>query len=168
MTSKVKYIHYWIINAFIFLLLFLIQYNGSFSIRISRANPMLPLAAVLTISMFAGELPSALFALICGIVTDGAASTPICFHAILFMIISLLVSLAVHYIFNNNIRSCIAVGIAGSIIYYVTRWIFAFSFSSLENGMRYITVYLIPSVIYTTVTVVIMYYLQRHISKKLC
>lgn len=155
-----------LLNAAIAFVAFILQYNGTFGIKISTANPMLMLAVCIAFSMFSGELYSVIFALVLGIVTDGAAATPICFNTILFILISLSVSLTVHFLFNNNIRSAICLGLIGSAIYYIVRFIFCFSKNTLENSVGYILRYVLPSVIYTAVIVIILFFIEKKIFGK--
>lgn len=155
-----------IINALIVALAFIIQYNGVFSIKIGLANPMLILCVSLAFAMFSGELESVIFALITGMITDGAASTPICFNTLTFMLISLAVSLTVHYLFNNNIRSAIAIGIIGSAIYYLIRFAVCIPKQSLENSVGYLLRYALPSVIYTAAFIIPMFFIEKALFQK--
>ena len=76
-----------LINALFFIVLFYIQYNGVFSVKIGTINPMLTLSLLVAVCMFSSELTAAISGLLLGIFVDSVASTPPGFNAIIFMII---------------------------------------------------------------------------------
>ncbi len=156
------------INTIIFTILIFIQYNGVFSLKIGNANPMLPLALLVVISMFCSELSSCINGLIVGFFIDCVASTPDGFNAIILFLLGLGVSITVRHLFNNNIWSALALcGIAG-IIYFIIRWVFSIAFSlSFTENLTYLIRYALPSVFYTAVFVAPFYFLEKKLYKKL-
>lgn len=166
MPDKKQHFIYWGLNALLFFALYLIQYNGAFSISISHANPMLPLCMVICVSMFSGEVSSVLFGLFAGVLTDGVSSTPLCFNTLLMMLLALGVSLSVRYLVNNNLRSAVILGVCVSLIYYLVRWIFVVFTAQIGSEVKYILGYVFPSVIYSAVIVIPLYLLEKHITKK--
>ena len=67
MTNRKNIFLLRLINTLLFFALFFIQYNGVFTISIASANPMLPLALLVTVCMFSSELTSAISGLLLGI-----------------------------------------------------------------------------------------------------
>lgn len=163
-STKIKF-SYVAVNFLIFILALLLQYNDSFTIKIATANPMLPLAALVCFSMFASETASALTGLVIGIFADSAAGTPVGFNTILFFVISLAATLIVRYLFNNNYRSAIALVLLSALFYFTARWLISFAFGGLETSLGYIMRFAIPSVIYTSLFAVPLYYLQKFLAK---
>ncbi len=166
MSSKFKNLKYWLINAAVFLGLYLIQYNGVFSIKIVHANPILPLCVALGIAMNSGEVTAVITGLIAGIMTDAAASTPIGFNTVIFMILSLCAWLTVKYLFNNNYRSAFVIGALASFIYFIVRG-FAASFSGdFNSDMIFIMQYILPSALYCAFAVLFLYLFEKKITQK--
>ena len=165
MVSSKPKISYIAVNFILFILALLLQYNDSFTIKITTANPMLPLAVLVCFSMFASETASALTGLVVGIFADSAAGTPVGFNTILFFVIALAVSLTVRYLFNNNYRSAIALNLLGTLLYFTARWLLSFAFAGVETSLGYIMRFAIPSVVYTLFFAVPLYYLQKFLAK---
>lgn len=166
MTDKKKKVFFYLYIALLTLVLFIIQYNGIFSLSIGGANPMLMLSLCICYSMFFGDLPSVLFALILGAITDGAAAgTTLFFNTAVFMLIAFAVSLAVSYLFNNNYRSALALGIIFGAAYYILRFIFCVNKSGLENSVAYLLRSSLPSVIYTAIVTLGLYFAVKKIFK---
>ncbi len=165
MVNRNIKISYIAVNFTLFALALLLQYNDSFTIKIATANPMLPLAVLISFSMFAGEISSALVGLTVGIFTDSAAGTPVGFNTILFFVIALAVSLTVRYLFNNNYRTAIVLCLLGTLLYFTARWLFSFAFGGLETSLGYIMRFAIPSVVYTSFFAAPLYALQKFLLK---
>ncbi len=168
MTDRKKTLLLGVINAAMFVVLILFHYNGVYTIKLGQANPLVVLSLLVAISMFSSELTSALTGFAVGIFMDSVASTPQGFHAILFFIIGLGVSLTVRHLFNNNIMSSIALCVISGTIYYISRWIIDLAFSLLfTESLSYFIRFALPSVLYTTVFIVPLYYLERYLFNKL-
>lgn len=156
-----------LINGLLFAVLIFIQYNSSFSFKISQANPLLPLALLVTVSMFCSELTAAISGLIVGIFMDTAAATPQGFNAITLLALGLAAALVVRHLFNNNILSSVALCILCTVVYYLSRWIFCLAFSaSLTENLTYLMRTAFPSVLYTAIFAVPFYYLERALYNK--
>ena len=161
MKVKKQSLIFWGLNALAVLLAMIIQYNGTFTVRIGGANPMLPLCICLAFSMLSGEVTGVITSLFIGIVTDSAASTPAYFHTIVFMLFSLSVALTVRYVFNNNVRSAAVIGICDSLLYYLLRFLFCVPKNGAEDSVGYLMQYALPSVIYTSVLVIPIYFFYK-------
>ncbi len=151
------------INLFLFVVLLLFQYNSGISIKIAGANPLLPLALLFAVSMFVGELSAALIGLAVGVYMDGITATPVGFNAIILFLLALLVSLTVKYLFNNNIRSAIAVCLIATGIYFAFRWLLGFAFSGIDISLGYLTQFALPSTLYTSAFMIPFYYLEKYL-----
>ena len=168
MTAKKGKIIFTVINALIFFALFILHYTDFISIKIANANPFIPLAFFVAICMFCSEISAFFSGLICGIVIDTSASTYIGFNSILFMIIGLIVAFTVHYLFNNNIRSCITLSLICTAVYFLMRWLFFHAFGiGFGNSVNYLLTITLPSIIYTFIFVIPFYYFERFLKSKL-
>ncbi len=157
-----------VINAVLCISLLLFQYNSFVSIKIGNANPMIPLAFLVTISFFCSETASCFVGLAMGLFIDSTAATKGFFNTIIFFLIAFAVSLTVRYLFNNNIRSCAVVSAVAGVVYFIVRWLLGYAFScSLGDTLQYIFSYVFPSVIYTAIIAIPLYYLQKFLFARL-
>lgn len=156
-----------LINIALFAVLIFIQYNNVFSIKIANANPLLPIALLVTMSMFCSELTAAISGLIVGIFMDTVAATPEGFNSITLMLLTLAASLIVRHLFNNNIFSAAALCAICSVAYFLLRWIICYAFSmSISENLTYLMQTIFPSVLYTVLFAVPFYYLEKFLYKK--
>ena len=159
---KVSYIA---VNFLLFAISLLIQYNDSFSVKIYSANPMLPLAVLVSFSMFASEMSSCFIGLVIGIFADSVSGMPIGFNTVLFFVIGLAVSLMVKYLFNNNYRSALMLCLISAGAYFFARWLIGFAFGGLQTSLEYIMRFALPSIAYTCVFAIPLYFLQKFLLK---
>ncbi len=167
MTSRKNIFKLRLINTLLFAVLIFIQYNGAFSLKIMQANPMLPLALLVTVCMFCSDITAAISGLLIGIFMDTAAATPQGFNAITLLILGLATALIVRHLFNNNILSAIALCVLCASVYFLLRFIFCLAFSaSLTENLTYLMQTAFPSVLYTAIFSVPFYYLERTLYNK--
>lgn len=154
------------INILFFIVLFLIQYSTSFSLKIFNVSPLLPLTLLVAIGMFSSEFTGAFTGLIVGIFVDTVALTPPGFNAVVFCVLGLLAVLVIKHLFNNNIFSALALCALCSLFYFVLRWLccYAFSISFTEN-LTYLINTAFPSCVYTAIFIIPFYYLEKTLYK---
>ncbi len=156
-----------LINAILFVALFLIQYNAAFSIKIFNASPLLPLTLLVAICMFCSELTGAFSGLVIGIFTDAVANTPQGFNAIVFCFIGLGAVLVIKHLFNNNILSAITLCALCALCYFALRWVFCYAFSlSFNENLTFLIRTVIPECIFTAILIIPFYYLEKILYKK--
>lgn len=167
MVERKKILLLRLINALIFTVAVLLQYNDYFKINIRTANPMLPIALLVACCMFSSELTAALTGLTVGIFIDSVSSTPTGFNSMLLMVAALAVSLTAKHLFNNNIFAAFTLCFICSVFYYFMRWIFCFAFSlSFAENLTYLMSYALPSALYTAFFIIPLYYLERFLYNK--
>ena len=150
-----------IIEILIFATLLLLHYSGAFKITSIRSNPVTVIPFLVAFSIFNEEWASAFTGMAVGIVMDSSASQYSFFHTTIFMLIGLSSCLIIHYLFNNNVRSAIALSLLATLFYFLMRWLFFHAFSSSSyDSVFYLMHYALPSVIYTNLFIVPFYYLQ--------
>lgn len=156
------------INVLLFLTLLLLQYAPYPSLNIGNASPMLTLSFVIAVSMFCSELNASLIGMAVGIFTDTSSVTSFGFNSLVFFVIAFLTSFLIHYLFNNNFRSGIALGIMFSTLYFILRWLFFFvRGNSVTESFSYLFQHALPSVIYTAVVTLLLYFLEKSLFKKI-
>lgn len=167
MTDKKKIFILRLINILLFSVIILFQYNGIFDIKIASANPMLPLALTVACCMFSSELTSIFTGLTVGIFIDSVSSTPIGFNAIVFMLLTLAVSMTAKHLFNNNIFAAVTLGFLSSAVYFIIRWLFCYAFSlSLTESLTYLMRFALPSALYTAIFIIPFYFLEKFLYNK--
>ncbi|MBR4073737.1 MAG: hypothetical protein IKK24_07320, partial [Clostridia bacterium] len=136
------------LNFLIFAILFLLHFTGAFRISTLRANAFALIPFLTAFSMFNREWVSALTGLAVGIFTDSSSANFNMFHTVTFMFIGLAVSFTVHYLFNNNFRSAVALSLLSSLFYFVLRWILFHAIGgAVADSIYYLMQYALPSVI---------------------
>ena len=157
-----------IINLLLCIVLLLFHYNSFVSIRIGNANPMIPLAFLISVCFFCSETTSCLAGLSIGLFIDSTAATKGFFNTVAFFLIAFAVSLTVRYLFNNNIRACAVISAIASVLYFIARWLFTYAFfGALGDTLQYIFAYAFPSAIYTIAITIPLYYLQKFLFARL-
>lgn len=156
-----------VINFLIISTLVILEFTGSPILAIKGANPMLILTFTAMMCMFCSELTACLSGLITGFFLDSVSSGPAFFNTFFLSIACLLISLTVHYYFNNNIRAATALALICSVLYFLLKWLFGFAFSGdINNSLQYLLKNALPSAAYTALFVFPFYYLERAVFKK--
>ena len=163
MKDRKKTLFIFIINAVIAGFLILLHYSGT-SIKILNANPLSPLALLVALIMFSGEVTGMITGLAVGIILDGFAMTPAGFNTVVFATISFVAVLLSHYIFNRNLKSALMLCLICSMFYFFLRWLFVFAFSTdIADGLDYLIKNALGSSIYTAVLVVPFFFLEKRL-----
>ena len=167
MTNQRKHWGIEFIQFIITIVLFLIHYNGLLTIPSLNANPILLLPFLISFCMFSQEITGAVAGLLIGIFMDSMSSSGSFFHTFLFFIIGLTVSLLSHYLLNNNFRSAIMLSILASIVYFLLRWFFfhALVQNNFTYSVDYLNKYALPSIIYTNIFILPIYFLQSYLNR---
>lgn len=148
-------------NTALIIFIFLLHYTRLFDISVFRLSPMLLLPFLVSFAIFTEEMSATFTGAIIGVFCDSNTSGSSCFHTIFFFLAGFTVSLMMHYLLNNNIRSAIVLSVIVSSVYYVLRWAFFHAFTGSENSVEYLMKNAFPSILYTAVFIFPFYYLQR-------
>ena len=166
MTQRSRHYGIAFVNLLLFAGLFMLHYSGIFALHILHANPIILIPCLVAFSMFSEEWVAAFTGMTVGIFMDSVASGSYCFNTILFMLLGVATSFTVHYLFNSNIRSAIMLSLSASLIYFLTRWmVFHTVGDNISNSIFYLLRFGLPSVIYTNLFIVPLFYLQRKFYK---
>ena len=150
------------LNFFIFAVLFLIHYTKVFNIGNLNANPIAIIPLLVAYSMFNEEWRSALTGIIVGFFMDSTSSAGNGFHTVVLGFLGLSVSFIVKYLFNNNLKSAIALALLATLFYFILRWLIFHAIGGNTNdSVLYLMQYALPSVIYTSLFIFPFYYLQK-------
>lgn len=156
------------LNFLLFFMLYIMHYCGIFNIAIIGANPLSPLALLVAVCMFCSEGTAAFAGFTIGIFMDAVSADSSFLYTATFLICGVGTSLIVHYYFNNNIRSAIALCLISCVFVFLARWLCFYCFGkSLTESLEYLLRFALPSVIYTAIFIIPFYYLERRICHKL-
>ncbi len=165
--KKKNTFRYFLINFLIFFILMLFHFSGNISLKIALAEPIPYISLLIAVSMFSSETAAAFSGLVLGFFADSVSAQSSVFNTVCLFLIALAVSVLMHFTFNNNIFSALALGVSGNIFYFLLNWLFFHCFNSgSENISYYLFRIGIPSAIYTAVFIVPFYYFERMLYKK--
>ncbi len=168
MLSRKKYIPIFAVNTLVFALLIFFRDSGILTLKIYGIMPMLPLALLVAMGVFSGEMSAFFTGLAVGTVLDSVSSAPTGFNAICFMLIGLFSSLMANHIFNKNLNATAALCAICSFFYFLLRFLICdFSKMTMYENVQYILRYILPATAYTTVFVLVFYFLQKKLFKSL-
>lgn len=154
------------INLLMFIIFVLLSGTTGINLTVSNASPVFAIALLVAISMFLGETASAISGFLFGAFMDATSTLPFGFNSIFLMVTALATALIIRHLFNNNLRSAIALCLIISLLYFFFRWLIGYSSADLESSLGYLIKFGVPSAIYTTVFVIPFYYLQKLIFRK--
>ncbi len=155
-----------LLNFLILAVLFILHYTKAFQIGSIRANPITVIPFLVAFSMFNEEWAAAFTGMATGIFMDSSSAAAGGFHTVVLGLIGLAVSFIVHYLFNNNLRSAIALSLLAALFYFVLRWLFFHAIGgNTDDSIYYLMQYALPSVLYTSIFIFPFYYLQKKFYK---
>ncbi len=167
MNSKLKTPFLVLFEAFFIFVFFLLQYNVSDILKIGNAFPPLLVILVFVCSFFFGESHGLYLGLISGILMDAVTDGTTCFYALLLTILGFIAgNIATHY-FNNNFGAALTLGAVFMGIFFIAKWLFFYVFKASDQGLKYLTGFALPSLIYSLIIFVGMYFLFKFIKKHL-
>lgn len=154
------------VNLVLFGIFFIFHYSELFSIKILGASPILPLSLLVAVSMFSSEITASLSGLVLGFFMDSASSGSSLFYTITFFIVGFTVSFIVHFFFNKNIRSALALALIFSVFIFVCRWLFLYiPTEGWISSIEYLLRNAMPSAVYTAICIIPFYFIERRLSK---
>lgn len=150
-----------------FALLFIQHYSLGLPLTVKNATPFLLIPFMVACAMFCDEWNAMLIGLVIGIFMDAAAANTLCFHSVFMLLLGFSVSRTVHYLFNSNIRSAIALSLISALAYFALRWLLFIAFKETATGnITYLLSFAIPSAVYTCIFIIPFFYFQRFLAKK--
>ncbi len=168
MNNKYTKLIIFTVNLILFGIFFVLHYSELFSIKILGASPILPLSLLVAVSMFSSEITASLTGLILGFFMDSSSSASSFFYTITFLMVGFAVSFIVHFFFNKNIRSALALALMACVFIFICRWAFLYiPTEGLVSSIEYLLRNAMPSAVYTTVCIVPFYFIERKLNDTL-
>ena len=153
------------INILLIFIVFLLRYSGIATFRLGQAVPMLLIPIVIAISMFFGENVTILYGLFAGFLTDCAAADSYCFNTIFMLVAATLCNLFMNRFLNRNLKAAVCLSAGVSFGYFFLKYLIGFVFKGIPVDYDYFVFYLIPSVVYTAVWIIPLYFLEKKLSR---
>lgn len=155
------------INILLGLLTLVLQFDGWFINIKYDIYPLIPLAFTVVVSMYASELSAFICGMVIGIFVDASSSVHYSFNTILYPLIAFFVSLLVHYLFNNNIRSCIVISFFAAVLLLSLRFVVSYPLIGFNNLFRHFLNSVVPSALLTSIFSILFFYIEKKIFKTL-
>lgn len=146
--------------------MFILQRLDFFTLQIGRAVPILLVPAVIVIACFLREWTGFITGLCCGIALDTVTNGSYCFNTIALMLLGTAAGLIFRLFLNRNIKAIIIVGLLGSLIFFIFKWLFLDLFSGDASAVQILLRYHLPSAIYSAVFVIPFFYYVKWLCHK--
>ena len=161
--NKLRVIKY-VLYVIEILLALLIQCTPYLLPEVYGGKAIVLLALALSISVFEPEVPSMIFAVICGVLADCSYSGPIGFYAIMFAVMCFIVSvLNENYIRRNLLTAMIEAVIAIPAIIFL-QFLFYYIMAGYGEVWSFFLRHYISRIIYTLAFVPLLYGLNKFLS----
>ncbi len=152
------------VNILLIFLVFVLRYSEIATLQIGEAVPMLLLPIVIAISIFFGENASILYGIFAGFLADCAAADTYCFNTLFMVISATLCNLFMSRFLNRNLKAAVCLSAGVSFGYFFLKYLVFFVFKGISVHYDYFILYLIPSVVYTAVWIIPLYFLEKKLS----
>lgn len=151
--------------ALILLLISVLQNTDGFFPQVFGIRALLLIPAVVCIAMFERDTFGMIFGIFAGALWDVFASGA-SFNALFLLTAGFLCGTLINTIMRNNIVTASILTFIFSAIYNVVYWLFNFVFAKLDSAFFMLWRYYLPSIVYTTVFVPIIFIIVRAVEKK--
>lgn len=148
------------------LLCYIIQSNHVLSPAVFGGRPVMMLPIAMTIAVFEGEIPSIVFAVICGILADAGYSGPIGYYAILLAILCYTVSILMENYIRTNLLTVIMIGALSIPIMIIGQFMLFYVLMGYGNEWHYFLTHYVSRIVYTFAYVPVFYGINRFIALK--
>ncbi len=162
-TEKHYCLAKWIIFSFMLLFFYTIMRVGIFS----KWQPVFIIPLAISVSFFESELPSCVFALFCGFLTDIGCGYIFGFSAVWLMAVCVAASLLVRNLIRVNPINYMIVVLAAVLIEFSMDYLFNVFLWNVPKGEVILTSVIIPTSVATVVVSPAVYYLVRFVEKRL-
>ena len=134
--------------------------------EIFGVKPMLVVPAAIAVAMHEGEFAGGIYAAIAGLLCDMGGFGLFGFNGIIFLVSGVMAGLLIIYLMQCNMANCvlfvfIAMLVRGSIYYA-----FAYGIWGHEYAWRIYVFQILPTIVYTAISAIPIYYIFRAISRR--
>lgn len=157
--KKIKPFRYVILSV-VMLLLFLWQSTPRLLPEILGVTPIFMLPLLASVGVMAGEYASGLFGFFIGLLMDVYVTPSICFNLIAMTVIGILCGLLARALKFKSFFSALVLCVISSVIYYLAYWLVYRVILSGDTAY-YLLSYSLPALIYTTLTIIPIFFIVK-------
>lgn len=154
-----------LLNIPIAVLVLFLQFDSFIFDGYFNVYPLFPLAFTIVIAMYASELGAFLCGTVIGIFVDSSSGVHFSLNTIFYSVIAFLVSLFVHYLFNNNIRACAVLSFFSAILLSLLKFVLSYPAIGFNRVFRHFLNSIVPSALLTAVFAVLLFFIEKRIFK---
>ena len=148
------------------LVLFMLQETPGLLPSIFGVRPVLLLPAVVSIAMFAKEIPALAFGIVGGLFCDFGLSGTLGFHALVLGLLCFFISLVVRVYMQVNLVTALLTGVWSIGLAICAQWFFLYFFNYAQPAYAF-THHYAPKYGYTLLFMPLLYLLNRGLSQAL-
>lgn len=162
---RIKYFIGFALYTILSMLVILLQSTGLLTLRIGTFSAVLILPLVVYAGLYFGEYGAAVLGLLAGAVTDTYSST-LMYNTVVLTVIGFVSGLLISRFFNRNFAAAAVLNVGASVLYFFFKWLFVYAFSDPSSGFVF-THFILPSIIFTAVLGVVLFFILNPILKKI-
>ncbi len=151
--------------ALILLLLSVLQNTDGFFPQIFGIRALLLIPAVVCMAMYERDIWGMMLGLFAGALWD-VYSSGASFNALFLLTAGFICGTLINTIMRNNIVTASILTFIFSSVYSVFYWLFNFVFTKLDSAFFMLWRYYLPSIVYTTALIPIIFITVRAVEKK--
>lgn len=144
--------------------LYILQTTPRF-LSVVGVKPILVIPAAVCIAMFEGELTGGIMGAIAGLLCDLASYTIFGFNGVIVMVCCVGAGLLTVYLMQLRLTNALALGGATLLLRGLLEHFFYYQIWGIENASRVLLMSTLPTVVYSTIAVVPMYFLVRKMKR---
>ncbi len=130
-----------------------------------KAILLLPVA--MTIAIFEDEIPSLIFAVLCGFLADCSFSGPIGFYVITFSVLCYIVSMLNGNYIRRNLLTAMLAAVIGIPVILFLQFLFYYILAGYDDVWGFFVRHYLSRILYTLAVVPVFYGLNRFLNRKL-
>lgn len=155
----------WLCYALLLLVFYILQ-TTPMLFQILGIKPVLVVPFAVCLSLFESERAAAVYGVFGGMLWDIAANKLFGFRAILLMCCCIAVALLVMYLMRNHLWNAILLVSAVMLVIQILDYLFFYLIWGYEHSWIILLKYTLPTMVYTAVVTIPIYYLMRSVAKR--
>ena len=157
----------WAVYAFALVVIAILQGTPHALPSIAGTLPLIIIPCVISIAVFEGVTPGAVFAIIGGLIWDLESGKAFGFNAFFLMVTCIAAALLIENLFRNTFFSGLVFSLITTFIMEVVTWFF---FIYLRGNEQFVAAFfrvILPTIIYTNVFLFPFYFGARLVNRRL-
>lgn len=157
----------WITYFSELIILYIVQTTSGLLPEIMGERPVLLISTALTIAMFEGEVAGIGIGLVAGLLIDFSAGGTLGFHAILLVIVCFFAGILTMNLIRTNLFTALILAAVAIPLIYTMHWLFYYVIWGYGSPGYVFVRHILPRMLYTFLTVPIIYFFNRAIGHRL-